>query len=291
QKFGGSEVSHNLPPVSILGSARSLSLTYASHTVQPKIVIETATTGVPLEYSLPQYTGAQANVAGRRFTGIIEASRDTTKQRIRFDARGTDGEFLPTGLYHFGDVLANFSFSEYATADSFGAPPSDSTGVRTDFPVGFETYAWGDLLVNNLAGSELGSGWAIGGLQRLLMRPDGDAMITEGGLASRFYDRTFAAPILDLVVLHNTHVTILLGDGMGGFEDPQNWPSGGGGRNHRVRFQRGPRSRPSRVESVGRCRENSSGKWSWWICGFPEVGSWGRPIRYGRGRFQWGPGS
>ena len=194
-QLGSGEVraEHSLPEVYGLGPG-SLALTYASRTVLPQIVVESETPGVGSQFSLPLYTGVQLDVGGRRFTGIEEASRDTTRQRIRFDVTGPDGEPLPTGSYRFADFLSNFSYAEYATADSFGAPPGEGTGVWTDFPVGFTTYWWENLAVENRRASSLGSGWTTAGLQELSFRPDGNVFLTDGGAPSRFYRRTFSRP-------------------------------------------------------------------------------------------------
>ena len=200
QKFGGSQIYHALPAVNILGLEQAISFVYSSHAAYPQIVVETATKGITTPL-LPQYTGAQLNVSGRRFTGIIEASRETTRERIRFDGQGVNGEFLPTGHYHFGAFLSNFSFAEYATAESFGAPPDEGTGVWTDFPVGFSTYSAEDIQVQNLIESSCGSGWQIEGLQRLTFRPDREVLLTEGGGSSRSYTRISARPILDLAII------------------------------------------------------------------------------------------
>jgi RHS repeat-associated protein len=223
-KFGGSSVGHDLPSVTSLGISRSLSFTYASHTVQPRAVVGTGIAGIPGEYDIPEYTGAQLNTAGRRFTGISAASRDTTSQRVRFDSKGSDGEYLPSGAYFYTDFLSNFTISEYAEADSFGGEPTSGTGVRTDFPVDFRDNVTGNLmLVDNRISSKIGSGWALNGLQRLHFRTDGDAMVTIGGGASNFYDKIWPGPILDLAVTYYylDKVGILEGDGEGRFSIAQ----------------------------------------------------------------------
>jgi hypothetical protein len=115
-KSGGSTVGHGLPSVTSLGISRSLSFTYASRTVQPRVVVGTGIAGIPEEYDMPEYTGAQLNTAGRRFTGISAASRDTTSQRVRFDSRDTGGEYLPSGAYFYNDYLSNWSISEIMSA-------------------------------------------------------------------------------------------------------------------------------------------------------------------------------
>jgi YD repeat-containing protein len=230
-KFGGSEIRHELPSVRSLGKNNSLSLIYESQAVKPQIVIETGTEGIA-STSLPQYTGVQVNLAGRRFTGIMEASRDTSLQRIRFDAVDMNGEPLSSGLYVFTDYLSNFYFAEYALSDSFGGTPTYGTGVWTDFPVDFTIGLSGNLIVDRGIQDELGKGWVVDGLQRLFVRSDGDAMIIEGGGVNSFFERTYDATILDLAI--NNHgdndVSVLLGDGLGGFGDRQDWPVGSGPR-------------------------------------------------------------
>jgi len=184
-KYGGSTIRHDTPSFKVLGKQQSLGFTYQSRTAKPNIVIETSTAGIPPQFLLPQYTGSQLNIVGRRFTGIIEASRDTTCQNIRFDIKDSNGEYLPTGLYYYRDFLSNFSYSEYATADSFGGSPIASTGIMTDFPVKFSNLVLENLMVNNRISSEIGSGWGFDEMQRLYRRPDGDAFIIDG--AKSFY--------------------------------------------------------------------------------------------------------
>jgi len=227
-KFGGATVTHDLPSISSIGSQISLSFSYSSRTVKPQIVIETATAGVPADFLMPQYTGAQLNLAGRRFTGIIGPSSDTTRQRIRFDARSANGEYLPTGLYRYNDVLSNFNFAQYSTAGSFGGPPIDSTGIWTDFPVSFSYNLGGDIIFDNQTSSALGSGWVLDGIQRLYFRSDGDAVLIEAGRQAHFYERVLGKPILDLAVTNqgDDDITVLLGDGAGGFGDRQDYPVG-----------------------------------------------------------------
>ncbi|MCP3686338.1 MAG: hypothetical protein GY861_27150 [bacterium] len=232
-KFGGSVVSHDIPSITSMGNRQSLSLTYASHTVQPKVVVETGTGGVPSQWLLPQYTGSQLNIMGRRFTGIIEASRDTTRQRIRFDMRDSEGNYLPTGLYYYNSLVSNFSYSEYATANYFGGPPVDSTNIFTDFPVGFNNFVGGNLMVDNRLISETGVGWALNDVQRLIRRPDGDAFITESGESPCSYQHIVGLPILDIAVISNNYsgpekISILIGDGSGGFSDQQQYSKGEG---------------------------------------------------------------
>jgi RHS repeat-associated protein len=227
-KFGGSLIYHQLPVVYSYGVDQSLSFTYASYTVQPKIVIETGTLGTPDSLVLPVYTGVQLDLVGRRFTGIIESSRDTTRQRIRFDGKDASGSILPTGHYYLKNYLTNFNFSPYSIAECFGCPPVDSTNVYTDFPVAFIIEDDGDFMIDNRVSSEFGSGWAINGIQRIHFRPDGCVLITEGGAASHFYNRTYYAPILDLAVTSASDniVSILMGDGLGGFGYRQDWSAG-----------------------------------------------------------------
>jgi YD repeat-containing protein len=226
-KFGGSVVKHELPSVSSMGTDRSLSLTYGSHTVKPRVVIGTAAAGVSLPDSLPQYCGTRMDIAGTRFEAIMEASRDTTIQRVRFDGRGEEGEYLGNSHYYYEDVFYNYEFAEYALTDSFGGPPGDSTGVWTDFPVGFGVTSTGDAMIDDRLESEIGAGWALGGLQRLYFRPDEDVMMTVGGGPSRFYNLE-ARPILDLAVCNQgtDSVSILLGDGDGGFDEHQAYQVG-----------------------------------------------------------------
>ncbi|MCP3684242.1 MAG: hypothetical protein GY861_16300 [bacterium] len=188
-KFGGSSVSHSLPSVKSLGFDRSPSFTYASHAVQTQIVVETSTLGIPDTMPLPQYTGAKIDNAGRRFSGIMETSHDTTHQRIRYDARDIDSMRLSTGLYYCNDILSNYDTCEYALTNSFGGEPTDSTGIWTDFAVGSESRAITELKVDNFLQGALGSGWALNGLQRLYMRPDGDMMINEGGRPIQAFEK------------------------------------------------------------------------------------------------------
>ncbi|MCP3686340.1 MAG: hypothetical protein GY861_27160 [bacterium] len=203
-KFGGSIVHHNLPSFELMGEEKVMSFTYASHTAQPKIVIETGTAGIPPQFLLPQYTGAQVNVVGRRFTGIIAASRDTTRQRIRFDAKDSEDNILSSGLYYVIDALSNFSYSQYATAEYFGGPPIDSTGIWTDFPVRDTRLVKQNILIDNMINNAIGSGWSVRGIQRLNERPDGDVMIIDGdGLSNMFY-RDSVGYDRDLAITSNT---------------------------------------------------------------------------------------
>ncbi len=188
-KFGGSSINHSLPSVKSLGFSRSLSFTYASHTVQPQIVVETSTLGIPDTVQLPQYTSAKIDNAGRRFSGIMEASHDTTRQRIRYDAMDIDSVRLSTGLYYCNNILSNYDTCEYALTNSFGGEPTDSTGIWTDFAFGYESWAITELKVDNLRQSALGSGWALDGLQSLYVRPDGDVMINEGGRPMQAFEK------------------------------------------------------------------------------------------------------
>ncbi|MFC1572248.1 FG-GAP-like repeat-containing protein [Candidatus Eisenbacteria bacterium] len=226
-KFGNSVVTHNLPACFSVGEERTMSIAYASHTARPTMVVETGTVGMPSPP--PVYTGVQVDVAGRRFTGILEASTDTTRQRIRFDGTQIDGGGLPTGIYFIKDNLSNFDNAEYTTASSFGGPPEDPTGVWTDFPVSSTATLLGEAIVDDRSQSELGSGWALDGLQRLYLRPDGDALITCGGGKSRSYQRVVdsTSPILDLIVSNNNrssnfdYISVFLNDGQGVFNDRQ----------------------------------------------------------------------
>jgi len=227
-KFGGAVVEHSLPSVQSMGADQSISLIYSSRTVNPLIVLEAATAGVPDGWLLPQYTGAQINVVGRRFTGIIEASRDTTRQRIRFDAIGADGQYLPSGAYRYNGILSNFNFVQYSTADEFGGPPVDTTNVWTDFPVPFSFLRGGDITIDNEHCSAFGTGWAVERTQRLYLRPDGDGMIREYGTATYTYEQVHSGPIIDLAVVNtgDDDVSILLGDGTGNFGSRQDYPVG-----------------------------------------------------------------
>jgi RHS repeat-associated protein len=229
-KFGGSVVRHELPSVSSFGEDRSLSFTYASHTVKPKAVISTTTEGIDVD-TLPPYSGTRVDIMGKRFEAISESSGDTTVQRVRFDGKGEDGEYLDSGHYYYENRVLNYEYAEYALADSFGGPPTGPTGICTDFPTGFWATVTGDVMIDNRLGSEFGNGWALDGLQRLYFRPDGDAVITGGGEPSEFYDLS-PVPVIDLAVTNydKDKVSILLGDGNGGFEDRQDYVVGDGPR-------------------------------------------------------------
>jgi YD repeat-containing protein len=222
-KFGGNVVDHPLPSVSSYGLDRSLSLTYASHTANPRVVISTATVGVQLPDSLPQYSGMRVDVGGRRFEAIITASRDTTVQRMRFDGKGEDENFLGSSHYYYEATPLNYEYAEYALTDWFGGPPGDSTDIITNFPVGFGVPVTGNLMIENRRDSEVGAGWALNGLQRLHIRPDGDVMVTDGGGSSQFYNRIFDGPVIDLAVTaaDDDVISLFRGDGEGGFQDRQ----------------------------------------------------------------------
>jgi len=223
-KFGGCLIGHEIPTISSYGIDRSLSFSYASHTIKPTIVLETEIEGNSID-SLPLYLGIRLDLTGRRFEGVINPSTDSSRQRVRFNAKDISGLSIPTNAYHFGDAMANFVSSEYYEADYFGGPPTNPTGITTDFPVGFDIYLSGNIMVDSRMHSEYGNGWALDGLQRLYFRPDGDALITVGGAASQFYERSYARSIIDLVVAgeESESLNVFIGDGSGEFPTRQDY--------------------------------------------------------------------
>lgn len=223
-KFGGSVVNHELPSVLSFGENRSVTLTYASHTAHLKSVIESATRGIPMGTWWPMYSSSGTMIGWTKRRCYFSPSHSDTWQRVRFEPRKAWGYNPPTGVYYYKTVLTNWNFSEYMTAASFGGPPVAGTGVFTDFPVRFSMNIAGNVMIDNRLESAIGTGWAVDGVQRLHFRPDGDVLITEGGSAATYYERTVPVPVLDLVVMtrvsssggYASKLYTYFGDGEGG---------------------------------------------------------------------------
>ena len=229
-KHGNTQIDYNLPSFTKLGSSFSTTFSYSSNTVRPQTVIETKTAGVPAGWTYwwaLLYSGVQIDISGRRFIGIIEPSSDTTVQRVRFNATDINGEMLSTGSYFTGSSLANFYLRPFYTADYFGGPPIDSTGVWSDFPTDAPKILSNDLIIENNLDSEFGSGWSTKDIQRLYLRPDRDALIIGGDGATALFNKDSVGYNKDLAVTSYLNSAIILSQNQSNyFEELNNYSIG-----------------------------------------------------------------
>ncbi|MCH7679709.1 VCBS repeat-containing protein, partial [candidate division KSB1 bacterium] len=225
---------HTLSSYRSSGQSRSLRFVYNSLHADPQPIINSNTT-ISVRAAVPRTISTNLRVAGvdqavEVFTdtsGLSESVDETIRQAVQFDAANLD-----TGQYVYSLRLT----SNYARSS-------------------ISTNQVGKVLINNQQNSPFGAGWTLDGLQRLILQPNGDVLITEGDGSALVFTQatpgtgTFSGPtnfpvgngpasvavgdfdgdtILDLAVatVFPDRVSILLGDGSGGFSSPTFFPAG-----------------------------------------------------------------
>jgi len=158
-------VRHAFPSTGATGPLGNLAISYVSGTANPRPTLG-ARSLYPLGAPIPEKVSATLSVNGvqageETFTDTTElGTNETMHQRMQLDTNT-----LPSGRYPYRmKITSHFNASRLS---------------------GFVN---GSVLVNNEKDSSFGAGWSIEELQRLHIQDDGNAVITEGGGAIKFFD-------------------------------------------------------------------------------------------------------
>jgi len=187
-KSGDLTTSYSFPTHISMGSANHLTFVYHSTTAKPRVVIS-------LDHQrytdqAPSRLDFELNVAGltRRVTFNSPAQDTPYRFAYLFDARNARGEQLPTGLYPYQAYITHIYPGNYYTAEYFGGPPVQDTGIPAREGVPRTIGYGGTALVLNQSESPFGVGWGLAGLKRLHVDPAGGrALLTDGsGTAAEF---------------------------------------------------------------------------------------------------------
>ncbi|MEN0059809.1 MAG: carboxypeptidase regulatory-like domain-containing protein, partial [Bdellovibrio sp.] len=120
--------------------------------------------------------------------GSINSGDTTYNYRMVMDAKGADGQYLPTGVYDFDVSIGNdYKNSRFATALYFGAPPLTPLDTITPEPVSLKYNIKSRSIVLNSRNSPFGKGWTLQGLEKLTFGTDSRIIWEDGtGVASLY---------------------------------------------------------------------------------------------------------
>ncbi|WP_413612832.1 RHS repeat-associated core domain-containing protein [Bdellovibrio sp. HCB-110] len=100
--------------------------------------------------------------------GTIPSGDTVYSYRMMMEARGIDGQYMPTGIYDFNVKIGNdYRNSRFATALYFGAPPLTPLNTITPEPVSLKYNVSSRSIVLNSRNSPFGKGWTLQGLEKL----------------------------------------------------------------------------------------------------------------------------
>ncbi|MGM0575916.1 MAG: PKD domain-containing protein [Myxococcota bacterium] len=178
---GELSVTQDLPTWRSLDRLRGLRLRYASGTAAP-----TALVGV--DYDFEQAEGLwepDGHTVVVRVGGQVEPFRfEPMGGPHRFvylwrpEATGEDA--VGTGTYPWAVEVSNDYAVSYWTSFEFAGAVVEDTGVEGRQLARRVAEFNGRVPIRNLVDSPFGAGWGLEGVQRLIRRPDGTALIREG---------------------------------------------------------------------------------------------------------------
>lgn len=163
---------------------KSFTLEYCSTTAKPSCV-----TGLR---DFHKEAPDERNPVRRKFTVQVNGKRksayyDQTEGHSYFsyllDCRDDEtGAWWESGVYNGVMEIAHHYPVEFYTADYFGGPPIEPTGVTSDETnpeIRYRRYPL-NLEVLNLRESPFGAGWMPKGLQTIISKPDSSILLCEG---------------------------------------------------------------------------------------------------------------
>jgi len=178
---------------------RELEFVYNSTSARPGALIELALTLDSATTLIPEISGYTVQVEGVRRELKFEAAEGKSRFAFLFDGKNARGKLLPTGRYSYRIDLSSGYQGEYYTADFFGGPAVEPTGVPSRELISLDNFLRGSLMINNQAESPFGAGWTLKGLQRLYIdAAEGKSvLITEGDGSAAVFETTGTMHIPD----------------------------------------------------------------------------------------------
>ncbi|MFH1782470.1 MAG: Ig-like domain-containing protein, partial [Candidatus Omnitrophota bacterium] len=196
-KTGSVSIDYTLPSFRSLGKSTALTLTYNSNTVNPKILLSTEAMANPYLILQPETITFNINFGGFLKEVTFIGEEWDSVHRIMLEAKNARGETLPTGNYIYNVKLSDEFEAEFATAEYFGGPAIEGTGIFSDELESILTPISGTVSITNQTDSYFGSGWDLQGLQRLHFSPDDTILLTDGdGFGQTFRPELYAHSFL-----------------------------------------------------------------------------------------------